>query len=247
MSTPIPPTSNLPAGRPVLGGALTSDAQDPDTAHPETALPENDPSRKGFRSTFKASWKPLLLGFGIGAVLLGSAAGAAGYVWYQNDVKKDRTAEKQAAAEKWDAVNEARQEGIKQGTQDGYTKYKQEAEQQAAAAKQEALKPYTEAEASLVLAKALCLEKKADEKGVTVTDHSVTFESAGVSKGASIDVVGCFLGGIGVDSATLDKINQTRALDGRQQDTWGVWEASWGYHPDDGLNLVIEIQDAPVG
>ena len=31
-----------------------------------------------------------------------------------------------------------------------------------------------------------------------------------------------------------------RALDGRQTGTWDDFEASWGYHPDDGINLVIE-------
>jgi hypothetical protein len=36
-----------------------------------------------------------------------------------------------------------------------------------------------------------------------------------------------------------EQIGQTRALDGRQTATWGDFEASWTYHPDNGLNLVI--------
>lgn len=31
----------------------------------------------------------------------------------------------------------------------------------------------------------------------------------------------------------------TRALDGRQTDTWPGFSASWSYHPDDGMDLVI--------
>ncbi|WP_291279034.1 hypothetical protein [Galactobacter sp.] len=244
MSTPIPPASDRPNERPALGDAMQPAALDvPDSGQPDPTMAPHQ--RKGLKAAFKSTWKPLLLGFGIGAVLLGSGAGVAGYVWHQNDVEADRATAKKFAAEKTEAVKSARDEGVTQGTQDGYAQYKQEAEQQAAAAKQEAEKPYTDAKLELEIAQTICLETKADKKGVTVTDHSVTFESAGISKGASIDVVGCMLGGIGMDQATLDKINQTRALDGRQEDTWGVWEASWGYHPDDGLNLVVEIQDAP--
>jgi hypothetical protein len=207
--------------------------------------PEQKPSSKSFKAKFRNTWKPLLLGFGVGAVVVGAAAGATGYVWHQNDVKEDRATSADFATEKAGAVKSARAEGVEQGTQDGYAQYKQEAEQAAAKAEEEAQEPYDKAKANLAVAKTVCLTSKADKRGVTVTDHSVTFVNGGTAKGASIDVIGCMLGGIDTDSATIDKINQTRALDGRQEDTWGVWEASWGYHPDNGLDLVAEIKDAP--
>ena len=31
----------------------------------------------------------------------------------------------------------------------------------------------------------------------------------------------------------------TRALDGRQSATWAQFEASWTYHPDDGLDVLV--------
>ena len=31
----------------------------------------------------------------------------------------------------------------------------------------------------------------------------------------------------------------SRALDGTQEQSWGDYSASWTYHPDDGLNIVI--------
>ena len=31
----------------------------------------------------------------------------------------------------------------------------------------------------------------------------------------------------------------TRALDGRQQASWDGFEASWTYHPDNGLTLIL--------
>ena len=32
---------------------------------------------------------------------------------------------------------------------------------------------------------------------------------------------------------------ETRALDGRQEDTWDGFRASWTYHPDDGLDMIV--------
>lgn len=43
-----------------------------------------------------------------------------------------------------------------------------------------------------------------------------------------------------VSDAALGKMQGTRALDGRQTARWTGFEASWTYHPDDGINLVLE-------
>lgn len=38
-------------------------------------------------------------------------------------------------------------------------------------------------------------------------------------------------------------IMSTRALDGRQTATWDGIAASWTYHPDTGLDLILELED----
>jgi hypothetical protein len=40
-------------------------------------------------------------------------------------------------------------------------------------------------------------------------------------------------------SFVVTEIDNTRALDGMQRDHWRKFKASWTYHPDDGLNIVI--------
>src|SRR5690625_485293 len=57
---------------------------------------------------------------------------------------------------------------------------------------------------------------------------------------ASTDDVRCVLTELEAPSATWVKIGNTRALDGRQEDDWPGFKASWTYHPDSGLNILIE-------
>ena len=40
----------------------------------------------------------------------------------------------------------------------------------------------------------------------------------------------------------FDLIGTTRALDGRQTESWGKFRATWSYHPDSGLQLLIVVQ-----
>jgi len=76
---------------------------------------------------------------------------------------------------------------------------------------------------------------------------SVTFSGAGKYGDYSLTGVNCVLRILRAPEATSVKIAQTRALDGRQEEHWGVWSASWTFHPDDGLNMVIEIDEEPAG
>lgn len=50
----------------------------------------------------------------------------------------------------------------------------------------------------------------------------------------------CMLNELGVPEVTQQKMERTRALDGTQSDTWDGLQASWSYHPDSGINLLIE-------
>ena len=51
--------------------------------------------------------------------------------------------------------------------------------------------------------------------------------------------VQCYLTELGAPDYVLRHMESTRALDGRQSDTWGDFDASWTYHPDDGLDVLI--------
>lgn len=57
---------------------------------------------------------------------------------------------------------------------------------------------------------------------------------------AHADVM-CVLGELEVPDVVLDKMGATRSLDGRQSDEWGDVEASWSYHPDNGLDVILEL------
>lgn len=51
--------------------------------------------------------------------------------------------------------------------------------------------------------------------------------------------VKCYLNALNTPAYVVRHMQSTRALDGRQTDTWGSFEASWIYHPDDGLDVLI--------
>ena len=57
---------------------------------------------------------------------------------------------------------------------------------------------------------------------------------------ASTADIRCVLAELEAPSSTWAKIGDTRALDGRQEDDWPGFKASWTYHPDSGLNILIE-------
>jgi hypothetical protein len=59
-------------------------------------------------------------------------------------------------------------------------------------------------------------------------------------RGAAFEDIGCVLGYTGVTDAAIERITSTRALDGRQDTTWGTISASWTYHPDNGLDMLLE-------
>jgi hypothetical protein len=42
-----------------------------------------------------------------------------------------------------------------------------------------------------------------------------------------------------IPQSVLAQTEQTRALDGMRSAEWGTFGASWTFHPDDGLDLII--------
>lgn len=66
------------------------------------------------------------------------------------------------------------------------------------------------------------------------------------SDGATVAEVHCFLEELGAPESLKTKLGQTRALDGTQSASWAEFEATWTYHPDSGLNLLVERVGEPV-
>ena len=73
------------------------------------------------------------------------------------------------------------------------------------------------------------------------SDRSLTLDGRGQddSQGAAIETIACVLGALDTPDSTLSLIDSTRALDGRQSASWDGYSASWSYHPDSGLNIVL--------
>jgi hypothetical protein len=46
-----------------------------------------------------------------------------------------------------------------------------------------------------------------------------------------------------IPSSVSGRMDNTRALDGMQTASWGNYEASWTYHPDEGLDVVVTEAD----
>jgi hypothetical protein len=60
------------------------------------------------------------------------------------------------------------------------------------------------------------------------------------SSGTDIDNLFCILDELDVSDSVMARMENTRALDGTQEAEWGEFFASWTYHPDDGLDVIIE-------
>ncbi|WP_199183017.1 hypothetical protein [Cryobacterium sp. M25] len=81
---------------------------------------------------------------------------------------------------------------------------------------------------------------------ITVGDEgrSISMQSEGEGEeaaGANFEDLACVLLELDTPDSVINRIDSTRALDGRQTGTWEDYSASWGYHPDNGLDIVIEM------
>lgn len=54
--------------------------------------------------------------------------------------------------------------------------------------------------------------------------------------------VECVLDELDVPDSVLARMLETRALDGRQDASWDGLTATWSYHPDDGLDVIVEFE-----
>lgn len=68
-------------------------------------------------------------------------------------------------------------------------------------------------------------------------DHQGAEESSGIS----LDSLVCILEELEAPDSVVAEMSQTRALDGRQSADWDGIHASWSYHPDSGLDIVLSL------
>lgn len=73
-------------------------------------------------------------------------------------------------------------------------------------------------------------------------NHTLIIDMEGKDLGsgtATIDDVLCVLGELEAPQSVLAQMESTRALDGMQSATWSTHKATWTYHPDNGLDVIL--------
>lgn len=83
----------------------------------------------------------------------------------------------------------------------------------------------------------------ANDSYVEVTDGGKTLllETRGKEdSGTTMQTLACVLTRLGMPQAVVAKMEGTTALQGRQDATWDGFKASWTYHPDNGLDLIVQ-------
>ncbi len=99
--------------------------------------------------------------------------------------------------------------------------------------------PSTSADSSMQAARSNCGAQYA----VVVSDGGRTLVIDGQGKedssGVSTSVLDCLLDQLHAPTSVVEQMYSTRALDGRQQADWPNYHASWTYHPDHGLDLIV--------
>lgn len=73
-------------------------------------------------------------------------------------------------------------------------------------------------------------------------DRTLVVDTEGEEYGSGVSTfedLGCILGQVSTPDAVIARMEATRALDGMQSESWDGFEASWTYHPDDGLDIII--------
>lgn len=76
--------------------------------------------------------------------------------------------------------------------------------------------------------------------------RSVTLQTEGKETyGAAYDEVVCVLDGLDMPESVKSRMTSTRSLDGMQEATWPGYAATWNYHPDDGLHIIVEGAEQP--
>lgn len=96
---------------------------------------------------------------------------------------------------------------------------------------------------SLAAAEKSCNDGRTDAR-VDDGGKTLIINSSGDAIKTIVDTqtVSCVLDYLKTPAAVRAHISGTRALDGRQADSWDGFTAAWTYHPDDGLDITIEAK-----
>ncbi|MFC8616579.1 hypothetical protein ACFT9M_09205 [Micromonospora purpureochromogenes] len=78
-------------------------------------------------------------------------------------------------------------------------------------------------------------EAELGDQGRTLTLRGRGKESTGLS----YSTLECYWSELDMPDSVKAEVEATRALDGRQSGDWGDIHASWSYHPDSGLQMVL--------
>lgn len=101
----------------------------------------------------------------------------------------------------------------------------------------------TETRTELEIAAANCVPERS--RAMQLLDEGMAVEMKTPGEGAEAfglewEQVECVLKKTGASSAVWEKMLHTRALDGTLTESWEGYEASWTYHPDSGMNVILE-------
>lgn len=76
---------------------------------------------------------------------------------------------------------------------------------------------------------------------VQVGDDGDTLTVTAVGQPVNVNkAADCVLSELEAPDSLRAKMDETTANQGRLQDSWDGYDVSWTYHPDDGLNLIVE-------
>lgn len=86
-----------------------------------------------------------------------------------------------------------------------------------------------------------CDLKAGDGASVSDGGNTLTLNGEGEddTSGLAVEDLICVLDELGMPDAVFTEMSQTTAMDGRQEADWDNYEASYKYHPDNGLDIVV--------
>lgn len=73
-------------------------------------------------------------------------------------------------------------------------------------------------------------------------DSANPYMTGYVTDGVSVEASARILAALDMPDSVIARMSSTRALDGTQIGEWGDFTASWTYHPDDGLDIIVETR-----
>lgn len=101
------------------------------------------------------------------------------------------------------------------------------------------------ASVSTVLPKAVDTCSARDKSGISLGDKdtSLTVDTEGKddTTGAAMEDLVCIVKELKVPDSVVAQMDSTTSLQGRQSAEWEDLKASWTYHPDSGMKLIVTV------